>query len=326
MVSKLAIGAAAVLVVIAGALAGMIAFGTSAPPPVMASIGAPFRNVDFSGLPPVETIVTRNGSTLAFRHYLGNPNAGGPDRSVIAIHGSSANSASLHPLAVALRNAGMNVYVPDVRGHGRTGQRGDIDYRNQIDDDLAVLIAEVKKKRPDDKLVLLGFSSGGGYALHAATTPSAAALERTVLISPMLGPFAPTAKAGASAWAKPYIPRIVALLALERIGIHAFDHLTTVAFAVSGNAQADLTAAYSFGLMRAFGTSDYAADLRKASARMAVLVGENDELFDAALFAPTIHAVRPDFSVTIVPELGHIAMTTDARAVPAILAAIRDTQ
>jgi hypothetical protein len=59
---------------------------------------------------------------------------------------------------------------------------------------------------------------------------------------------------------------------------------------------------------------------------MAVLVGENDELFDAALFAPTIHAVRPDFSVTIVPELGHIAMTTDARAVPAILAAIRDTQ
>jgi alpha-beta hydrolase superfamily lysophospholipase len=292
----------------------------------LASIGAPFRNVDFSGLPPIETIVTRNGSTLAFRHYPGTPNTGEPDRSVVAIHGSSANSASLHPLAMALRNAGMNVYVPDIRGHGRTGRRGDIDYRNQIDDDLTDLVAEVKKKRPSDKLVLLGFSSGGGYALHAATTPNGAALERTILISPMLGPFAPTAKAGANAWAKPYIPRIVALLALERIGIHAFDHLTTVAFAVSENAQADLAATYSFGLMRAFGTSNYAADLRHAPARVAVLVGENDELFEAALFAPTIHAVRPDIPVTVVPGLGHIAMTTDARAVPAILAAIRDTQ
>jgi len=54
-----------------------------------------------------------------------------------------------------------------------------------------------------------------------------------------------------------------------------------------------------------------------------VLVGEKDELFDAAKFAPTIAAVRTDIPVTVIPGLGHVEMTTDPRAVPAIVAAIR---
>jgi hypothetical protein len=48
-----------------------------------------------------------------------------------------------------------------------------------------------------------------------------------------------------------------------------------------------------------------------------------DELFDAEKFAPTVHAVRSDVPVTIVPELSHIAMTIDPCALPAITAAIR---
>ena len=54
-----------------------------------------------------------------------------------------------------------------------------------------------------------------------------------------------------------------------------------------------------------------------------MLVGENDELFAADKFAPTIDAIRTDIPVTVVPGLSHIEMTTDARAVPAIAAAIR---
>ena len=78
--------------------------------------------------------------------------------------------------------------------------------------------------------------------------------------------------------------------------------------------------------MRAFGTNDYAADVHNARTPLAVLVGENDQLFDPELYAPTLNAIRSDIPVTIVPGLDHIEMTTDPRAVPFILAAIRGTK
>jgi pimeloyl-ACP methyl ester carboxylesterase len=147
--------------------------------------------------------------------------------------------------------------------------------------------------------------------------------ERTLLLSPMLGPGAPTVRIGGDAWAQPFLPRILGLVVLERMGIHAFEHLPVLAFATAPERADILTSRYSFRLMRAFGTADYAADLRHATAPVAVLVGENDELFAASLFAPTVRAVRPDVPVTVIPGLNHIGMTTDPRAVPAIVAAVR---
>jgi hypothetical protein len=110
---------------------------------------------------------------------------------------------------------------------------------------------------------------------------------------------------------------------IGRLGIHHFDYLPALAFGIAPGNPAGLTGIYSFRLMRAFGTWDYAGDLRAAPSPIAGVVGEKDELFAADLFAPTIHAVRPDVPVTVVPGLGHIEMTTDPRAVPAILAAVR---
>ncbi len=55
--------------------------------------------------------------------------------------------------------------------------------------------------------------------------------------------------------------------------------------------------------MRAFATSDYAADLRNAQTPLAVVVGAKDELFYADKFAPTLHAIKPEIPVTVVPGL-----------------------
>src|SRR5271170_1351256 len=214
------------------ALAGMIAFGTSAPPKPLASIGYPFKNVDFSDLPDEGTVPARRGSPIAFRHWDAASPAT-PERVVIAIHGSSASSSSLHPLAKALRADGFTVYAPDVRGHGETGPRGDIDYAGQLDDDLADFTAAVKMRHPNAQLALLGFSSGGGFALHTAATPLGTAFTRIVLLSPFLGLRAPTVKQeGTGAWAKVYLLRIIGLALIDLVGIHAFDHLPGVAFAV----------------------------------------------------------------------------------------------
>jgi alpha-beta hydrolase superfamily lysophospholipase len=313
-----------VVVVAVAVLAGMIVFGTSDPPPHLASISEPFRKVDFRDLPPVETTPARDGTPIAFRVWASRAPAE-LERVVIAIHGSSATGASLHPLGTALRAEGLSVYAPDIRGHGGTGRRGDIDYADQLDDDLVDFFAVVRKRHPAARLVLVGFSSGGGFALHSAAAPIGRELERTVLLSPMLGPRAPTVRIAGDPWAKPFLPRIIALVILDRLGIHHFDHLPALAFGIAPGNPAGLTGVYSFRLMMAFGTRDYAADLRAAPAPITVLVGEEDEMFDAKLFAPTVQAVRPNIPVIVVPGLKHIEMTTDPRAVPAIVAAIRGT-
>jgi pimeloyl-ACP methyl ester carboxylesterase len=115
----------------------------------------------------------------------------------------------------------------------------------------------------------------------------------------------------------------MAIMLLNRLGIHAFDHLPVLAFGIPP-ARADLlTGLYSFRLMRAFGALDYAADLKNAATPLAILAGEADELFFADKFEPTVKAISADAAVTIVPGLNHIEMIADPRAVPAIAAAIR---
>src|SRR5450432_3722972 len=96
------VGFAIALLVAVAVLAGMIAFGTSAPPPPMASISNPFTRVDFSDVPPITWINARDGTPLAVRvwHAPGVPAEA--TRVLIAIHGSSAMGQSMHPLAKAL--------------------------------------------------------------------------------------------------------------------------------------------------------------------------------------------------------------------------------
>jgi non-heme chloroperoxidase len=314
---------AALIVIPAALLAAMIAFGTSAPPPPMASISNPFNRVDFSDVPPITRINARDGIPLAVRVWQAAGTPAEATRIVIAIHGSSAMAQSMHPLAKALRDAGYTVYAPDIRGHGDSGPRGDIGYLNQLDDDLADVVKAVRVAHPKTALTLLGFSSGGGYALHVAALPLGKEFERAVLISPMLGPYAPTARGVTNDWVKPFIPRIIALVILGKLGIHQFDYLPTLAFAIAPENAGRLTGVYSFRLMQAFGTLDYAADLRKAQCPVAVLVGGADELFIADQFAPAVHKERPEAPVTIVPDLGHIPMITDARSYPAVIAAVK---
>lgn len=318
---RILIGFAIALLVVVAVLVGMIAFGTGTAPPPMASIGNPFTKVDYRDLPRVTWIKARDGTSLATRVWTTGA-AADVSRVVIAIHGSSAMGASMHTLAKALYDAKTTVYAPDIRGHGDSGRRGDIDYTTQLDDDLADLVVEIRTTHPKATLTLLGFSSGGGYALHAATLPLAKQFERAVLISPMLGAFAPTARSGPNEWVTPFIPRIVGLVILGKFGIHAFDSLTTLAFAIAPENAERLTGAYSFRLMKGFGTLDYAADLRNAQCPVSVLVGGADELFLADRFEPAIHAVRPDVPVTVVPDLGHIPMILDERSLPAIAAAV----
>jgi alpha-beta hydrolase superfamily lysophospholipase len=301
---RLLIILAGIAVAVVAAFAGVIAFGTAAPPPPVASVDAGIAEISRTRpeLPPVRRFTARDGAALAYRVY---PAA--PDRVVVLIHGSSGSSASVHGLAKALAAAGITVYAPDIRGHGESGPKGDIGYIGELEDDLADLLAVLGPAA--GKRILVGHSSGGGFVLRVAAGPIGERFDGYLLLSPFLGWDAPTSRPGTGGWAAPYIPRIVALLVLSRIGVHAFDGLPVIAFAVPPDTLGTRT--YSFRLWASFAPRrDWRADIRAIRRPAAVLVGADDELFYAGQYAPVFAALRPEVPVTVVPGTNHMQMVT----------------
>ncbi|HJQ60444.1 MAG TPA: alpha/beta fold hydrolase [Vineibacter sp.] len=298
------------------ALSGAIAFGTASPPPELKSVSDPFKSVDFSDLPRTETLAVPHGSPVAFRRY-------GPATAtsvVVAIHGSSASSASLHALGKAMAAQGIAVYAIDVRGHGATGRRGDVDYAGQPDDDLRRVIESVRAAHPAAKITLMGFSLGGAFALRNAANANGALVDRTVLLAPVLGPDAPTMKRGGDdPWARPYIPRIVGLGVLNRVGITAFDGLDAIAYAVPPGAERVQVSRYSWRLLRSLVPSDYGQSLATAPKPIAVVVGAADELFAVDMFEPTVRRHRKDAAVKVIAGINHIGLTLDLRALAELM-------
>jgi non-heme chloroperoxidase len=311
---------AGLLLLAAAALAATIAWSTPVAPPRMASVSDPFVGADFSTLPPRRFFTARDGAKLAYRLYPGDPR-----RIVMMVHGSSGTSQSMHLVAQAIRAKGPTVYALGIRGHEGTGRSGDIDHIGQLDDDVQDVLKTLGRRAPGETRTLLGFSSGGGFALRFAGRTGVGAFDRLVLVSPQFPYDAPTSRSGAGGWISLALPRIIGLAMLNRVGVTAFNGLPVLAFAVDGARlkETQLTPFYSYRMLRNFGPdNDYLGDLKRVKGPVAVLVGGNDEIFYADRYAPLVKGVRPDATVTVVPGLAHIEMTVRRPGLDAIAAAI----
>jgi non-heme chloroperoxidase len=312
-------------------IAGLLAFGTAKPPAVLMAVTNPFGSIDYSTLPALQRYRARDGALLSFREYAADGR-----QAAVLIHGSAGSSSDMHPLALALQRAGVTVYVPDLRGHGANMPHGDIAYVGQLDNDMADFMAEEKPTLPTAEWTLLGFSSGGGFVLRiAADMALGQSFARYILISPYLkynGPASRTsatelksAQNGAAQvvlrnWASASTGRIIALTLINALGVHAFDGLPVVAFAVPPNV-ASVTAAYSWRLQRNFQPHDnYVADIRAVSRPMRVYVGGVDQLFIPEKLQNEFQAQRRDIPVHIVAAMGHTDMITRPEAIRLIAA------
>lgn len=305
---------------LAAVLAAMIIFGTAAPPQPDAAIGKALAQLDLGDLPPLETLPARDGTALAYRSYP----AGG-DRLAVLVHGSAGAGFSMHALAKALQAAGVSSFALDMRGHGASGTAGDIAYVGQLDDDLGDVAQQIRRDHPGGKIALVGFSSGAGYVLRLAGGTGGGLFDSYVLISPYLGHRAPTQRPEGGGWIVPFVPRLIALAILDRLGLHRFEGLPVVALAPPPGGDKDPVAAYSYRLARNFTPSDdYREDLRHVARPLSVVVGGEDEVFYADRFAPTIHAIRTDIAVQMVPGLGHVAVTVNQAGAQAIAKAVVD--
>jgi pimeloyl-ACP methyl ester carboxylesterase len=312
-------GLLALVGIAALALILMLASPVRDPPP-LASIHEGAVRIDASGAAALSRFQARDGTWLAYRLY---PAANGArDRIAILAHGSSAQSIEMHEVAVALAASGVTAVAVDIRGHGASGTRGDIAYPGQLDDDLADLLAELRKAYGTAKFSLVGHSAGGGFTLRVAGGPLGGAFDRFVLLAPYLGYSAPTNRPaeGPGRWASPDLPRIIATLALGRLGVDWPQSLPAIAFAYAPETKMFVTSQYSFRLLQNYtAPPDWKGAFERARGRVSVIAGAADELMDAAAYTRALPPLG--VPVTIIPGVDHMGIVYRPEAIKAILAA-----
>ena len=108
---------------------------------------------------------------------------------------------------------------------------------------------------------------------------------------------------------------------LDQLGLHWFEHLPVLMFALPASAAATHTTHYSYRLQLSYRPhEDYLGDVRNITRPLRVLVGANDELFIAERYAPLLEPQQALLKVKVLPGVGHIGMVTDPVALAAILA------
>ena len=243
--AKLLFGFVGLLALVAIFPIAVIALTAPASPPPMASMAAPFQQVQ--DVPAPRQFKARDGASLQYYAYPAEP-----DKVAVLVHGTAGPGTSMHPLADWLRAAGVTTYVLDVRGHGGSGRRGDIDYIGQIDDDLADFVAQLGPVKSGEIRTLVGFSAGAGFTIRFAGGPYGLLFDRYVFLSPIL-PASPTWRPSAGGWINISIPRVVTIAWLNHLGIHWFDGFPVISYAVSPDRSRETTASYSYRLMMNFG-------------------------------------------------------------------------
>ena len=309
------------LLIYGAIVGGLTAFGTAKPPAVAPAITKPFAEIDTQSLPELLRYKARDGALLSYREYRAS------NRQVaVLLHGSAGSSVDMHPLALALQRAGITALVPDLRGHGANRPHGDISYVGQLDDDLADLINVKKPELLNAKRTILGFSSGGAYALRlAAKSPAGQLVDRYVLVSPYLRYDAPSVRrsqpgSAAQSWASASVGRIIGLTMLNQWGVHIWDDLPVLAFPVPANIDAT-TRTYSWRMYKNFAADgDYLADIRRTIRPIQVFVGGSDELLEGQVLRSEFQSQRSNVSVSILPGMGHSDMVTQPAAILALVA------
>ena len=220
-------------------------------------------------------------------------------------------------MATALAATGVHVYALDIRGHGASVPKGQIAFIGQIESDLQNFVQAVQPPSPS---TLIGFSSGGGFVLRVAASDMQSSFDSYVLLSPFLGHTAPNYRPDSGGWVSVGVPRIVALIALNAVGIRYWNDLPVVRFALTEEAKSFLTPEYGFNLAINFAANaDYQADLLSAKGKVAILAGDADEAFKTQELQGMVQRAGKDWPVQLLPGIGHIPLTLDPEALKAIV-------
>lgn len=111
-----------------------------------------------------------------------------PRAALVAVHGLGEHSGRLASLASELARRGIDVFAPDLRGHGRSeGRRGHAARFGLLVEDVHALRLEVARRHPALPLLLFGHSLGGLVAIRYLEAYPEPPLRGAVLSAPELG-------------------------------------------------------------------------------------------------------------------------------------------
>jgi non-heme chloroperoxidase len=271
---------------------------------------------DYSELPELNTYISRDERSLKYRVYPSESN-----KILILIHGSGWHSTYLLPLAKYISSENLaKVYTPDLRGHGiNPANRGDINYINQLEDDLADFVSMAKKENPSSSIIIGGHSSGGGLVIRFAGSKYKNIADAYMLFSPFLKYNSPTIKLNSGNWAIPHTPRIIGLSMLNNIGISWFNFLQVIDFNMPEEYRDGTeTLTYSYRLNTGFAPRNYKKDLRSIEQETLVLVGTSDESFIAEEFNPEISKYKKDANIVLVENVTHMGIVVGNEVQPII--------
>ncbi len=260
----------------------------------------------------------RDGSDLTAWHLpADNPDA----PLMVLVHGSGWHGGQFKSMAADLQG-NVEILAVNLRGHfNGPGQRGDVAYLGQLEDDLADLIAALRK--PGQKVVLGGHSSGGGLVVRFAGGQHREMIDAALLLAPFLKYNAPTTRPNSGGWAHVLTRRIIGLSMLNTFKIHALDHLTVIQFAMPQDVQAgatgqEATLAYSWRLNQSYAPrGDYLADIAKLPPFL-LIAGSNDESFVAQGFEPLMSEQTDKGRYHVLEGANHLGVVLDARTVALI--------
>jgi alpha-beta hydrolase superfamily lysophospholipase len=240
-----------------------------------------------------DKFIMRDKAELFAQRFLSDSNL-----TVIVLHGVLASSYLMNRTSGMLHDAvDAEVFALDFRGHGQSaGRPGDVDYINQYVDDLADVVAEIRKRKPGGKIVLAAHSMGGGIALRYALKESAPAVDGYLLFSPHLGFTSPTIpkepatkekieKVAAEPFVKLHLARTLGCIMLNAVGITHYNDRPTLFF----NLPTEFPLRqYSFRGAASMAPDDYRAALKAVHQPLLVIVGSKDDAFLADQFKPVV--------------------------------------
>lgn len=266
-----------------------------------------------------ETVPTRyrmrDGKEL-FTYKFPSKNAS----TIILLHGILSSGYLMNKTSGLLQKAtGAEVITLDLRGHGQSeGAPGDVQYIDQFADDIADVVAAVKKEKPNGRIILAGYSMGGGIALRYAMKNNAPAIDGYILLAPILGQNMPRqqslnhSKQGINEepLMKVHITRIIGLKMLNSVGEHRHDSLPVLFF----NVPKEMIRQYSYRANESMSPEDYKAGLQAVKKPLLVLVGSNDKAFGSSQYEEAVKSNTNDGEVFIIEGATHYSVRHNAQS------------